>query len=179
MPGLRLETMPEKAMQIEQAVITKLLAYAAAKKISDPIIRDLLPDEDLKGATAMGVSGHIWRQNVSALLVGTVYSGTNPDDRAFAIYKVQGTLNEPITVTIKFYDGTARSRLLDIWQVEAAWMEKDKVGYCNPEDVIFYGVSKGYNIDFTGGKNTGIDGVILGGKVVEPRGKTITAGRVM
>lgn len=179
MPGIRFETTPERALAIEQAIISKLLAYARDKRMTDPIVRDILPDEDLKGATGVGVSGHIWRQSVSALTALTVYSGTNPDDRAFVIYKVQATLNEPLTATIKFYDATARSRLFDVWQVEAAWLEKDKVAYCNPEDAIFYGESKGYNIDFTAGKNSGIDGVILGGKVVEPRGKTIVAGRVM
>lgn len=174
MPGLRCETTPTQAEIIEAAVIRKLLEYARGEgQISDPIVRDLLPNEDLKGGGAVG-SGQLWQQEISAMSYVTVYSGKNDDDRAFAIYFVQGTLADPLTAKIEFYDGVGRTAKKDIWQVELAWLQKQKKAYCNAQDAIFFGASKGYNIDFTGGTDSGIDGVILGGKVVETRGKTIS-----
>jgi len=84
MPGLRYETTPEEAARIERAVIEQLKTYARSKGIKDPVVRDLLPNEDLKGSAEVG-SGHFWQQSLSALSYRCVYSGENPDDRAFAI----------------------------------------------------------------------------------------------
>lgn len=173
MPGLRFETTSDEAARIEKAVIAKLLAYAREKGIKDPIVRDILPNEDLKGAGEVG-SGHLWQQALSALQYHTVYSGENPDDRAFAIFKIANTKAVPLTVGIKFYDGIGRTALKDIWQCEHAWLNPDKESYCDPENIIFYGVSTGYNIDIMAGATSGTDNLILGGKVVEPKGKTIT-----
>jgi len=39
---------------------------------------------------------------------------------------------------------------------------------------MFFGVSTGYNIDLCAGATSGMDNLIFGGKVVEPKGKTIT-----
>lgn len=173
MPGIRLETSLEEAAPIEQAIMAKLLDYARRHNISDPIIRDLLPNEDLKGAGEVG-SGNIWQQDLSACQYHTVYSGVNDKDRAFAIFKVANTKSAPLTAAIRFHDGVGRTRVLDIWQVEHAWLNEDREGYAEAEDAIFYGVEKGYNIDFLAGASSGMDNVILGGKVVEPRGKTVT-----
>jgi len=172
-PGLRYETSLEEAAVIEQAVIAKLLGYARAHNISDPIVRDLLPNEDVKGAGEVG-SGHVWQQDISACQYHTVYSGENTKDRAFAIFKVANPKEKALTAAIKFFDGIGRTRTLDIWQVEHAWLNPDREAYCEAEDAIFFGVEKGYNIDFLAGASSGMDNVILGGKVVEPRGKTIT-----
>jgi hypothetical protein len=172
MAGLKFETTPEEKAVIEATITAKLLAYARAKGISDPIVRDLIPNEDLKGSAEVG-SGHIWQQSLSAFQYRTIYSGVNDKDRAFAIFKVANTKAKPLTAAIKFFDGIGRTRILDIWQVEHAWLNPDMEAYCAAEDAIFYGVEKGYNIDFLA-TESGMDNVILGGKVVEPRGKTIT-----
>lgn len=173
MPGLRFETTSEEAARIEKAVIAKLIAYARGVGMKDPIIRDILPNEDLKGAGEIG-SGHFWQQSLSSLQYHTVYSGENPDDRAFAIYKIANVKADPLTVAIKYYDGIGRTALKDIWQTEHAWLNPDNEAYADPENIIFYPVSTGYNIDIMAGPTSGMDGLILGGKVVEPRGKTIT-----
>lgn len=172
MPGLRGTTTPEQASQIERQCISMLLAYARAKGISDPIIRDIYPNVDLLGAGLVG-SGYLWQQAVSAMGYATVYSGKLQDDQALVIFKVANKRAAPLTVAIKFWDGTGRTAVKDIWQVEDAWLEEDFQAECDPQDAIFYGVSEGYNIDFMG-QIAGTDNVILHGKVVEPRGKTIT-----
>ena len=173
MPGLRGVTTPEQASLIERQVIERLKAYGRMKGISDPIVRDLLPNTDLAGGGDVG-SGILWQQAVSGNMgYATVYSGKNPDDKAFVIYKVANVRNNPLTLAIRFWDGTGRTAIKDIWQVEDAWLEDDVQAEANVEDVIFYGVSEGYNIDFLG-KVAGRDKVILFGKVIEPKGKTIT-----
>lgn len=172
MPGLRLETSPAEAYVIERAIEGKLLAYARAKGFSDPIVRDVIPNEDLKGASEIG-SGNIWQQDLSACQYHTVYSGENDENRAFAIFKVANSKEKALTAAIRFHAGTARTAVLDIWQVEHAWLNDDREAYCNVEDAMFFGKKAGYNIDFLALAN-GMDNVILGGKVVEPRGKTIT-----
>lgn len=173
MPGLRFETTPEEAARIEKAVIAKLLAYARSKGFKDPIIRDILPNEDLLGHGEVG-SGHFWQQSLSSLQYHCVYSGVNPSDRAFAIYKIANVKAVPLTVAIKFLDGTGRTALKDIWQCEHAWINPRKEAYADPDNIIFYPKSTGYNIDICAGATSGMDNLILGGKVVEPRGKTIT-----
>jgi hypothetical protein len=172
---LRFETTTSVARAIEEAVVTRLLAEARKKGISDPIVRDLIPNEDLKGGRAVG-SGQFWQQELSGLTYVTVYSGENDDDRAFAIFKVANAREDPLAVSIKFFDGVGRTALKDIWQVEHAWLNPDCQAYCDPESIIFYGFSKGYNIDIMARKidKVSMDKVIFGGKVVEPRGKTIT-----
>lgn len=177
MAGLRKETTKAEAAQIEAAIVAKLKAYAVKMKISNPIIRDLLPNTDLQGAGEVE-SGYIWQQDLSALSYRTVYSSTNPKDRAFAIFGVRNTRNDPLTTAIRFFDGTGRTALLDEWQVESAWQNKEREAYCNPEDAIFYGVDTGYNIDLLAGANSGMDGVIFIGKVVEPAGKILTPTRL-
>jgi len=171
-PGLRSETTPAEKEAIERAVVARLLQYAAEKKISNPVIRDILPNEDLLGAGEVG-SGHIWQQDISSLQYHTVYSGTNDDDRAFAIYKISNAGATPLTVAIRFWKGTGQTAIKDIWQAEMVWLNKDKEEYCDPEAVIFYGVNEGFNIDFMAGPDSGMDNVILGGKVVEPKGKVL------
>lgn len=174
MPGLRVATTKAEALRIERAVVAKLLEYARRKGIADPIIRDLIPNTDLLGAGEVG-SGNIWQQTIeSAMQYATVYSGTNDNDRAFAIFKVGNKRGAPLTTSIRFFHGTGRTALKDIWQVEQAWVNKDVEAYADPEHIIFYGVSDGYNIDFLAPLSGETDNVILGGKVVEPRGKIIT-----
>lgn len=176
MAGLRKETTKQAAARIEEAIIAKLKAYAIRNRISNPIIRDLLPNEDLKGAAEVE-SGHIWQQDISALQYHTVYSGKNDKDRAFAIFGVKNAKAEPLTTAIRFYDGTGRTALLDEWQVEHAWLNEEREAYADAKDAIFYGIEKGYNIDFLAGASSGMDGVILIGKVVEPSGKVLTPSR--
>lgn len=174
MPGLRVATTKAEALRIERAVTQALLDYARRKGITDPIVRDLYPNTDLQGENEVG-SGNIWQQTIdSAMQYNTVYSGENPNDRAFAIFKVGNKRAAPLTVAIQFYKGTGRTALKDIWQVEAAWVNEDVEAYADPEHILFYGVSEGYNIDFTAPLSGETDNVILGGKVVEPRGKTVT-----
>jgi len=172
---LRFETTHAAARAIEAAVIARLMVEARKKGISDPIVRDLLPNEDLKGAGVV-TSGHIWAQSLSGLNYVTVYSSENADDRAFAIFKVANAREDPVAVGVKFYEGVGRTALKDIWQVEHAWLNPDCEAYCDPESVIYYGWSQGYNIDIMARKTSKVlvDKMIFGGKVVEPRGKTIT-----
>lgn len=179
---LRVETTPATAKAIERAVIARLMVEARKKGISDPIVRDLIPSIDLCGP-GVALSGPIWAQShlsgISGLTYANVYSGTNDDDRAFAIFKVANAREEPLTIGIKFYDGVGRTAIKDLWQVEHAWLNEDCEAYCDPESVIYYGWSKGYNIDIAPrpvGLLSGLtfDRLIFGGKVVEPRGKTIT-----
>lgn len=173
MPGLRGVTTKEQASLIERQVIERLKAYGRAKGISDPVVRDLLPNTDLAGAGVVE-SGIRWQQAMSAMGYATVYSGKNADDKAFVIYKVGAARQGgPLTVAIRFWDGTGRTAIKDIWQVEDAWLEEDQQAMANVEDAMFYGVSEGYNIDFMG-QIAGTDNIILFGKVIEPRGKTIT-----
>jgi len=176
-PGLRCETTDAQAQAIEDAVKAQLLAYARSKGFHDPIVRDLLPNEDLKGGNMIG-SGNLWQQSVSTMTYVTVYSGENPDDRAFAIFMVANKAPNPQVVSIRFWDGTGRTALKDIWQVEGVWLKEKPVAYCDLAHIIFYPESKGYNIDLMAGLRGDVDNVILGGKVVEPRGKTITPSEV-
>lgn len=177
MPGLRYETGSEEAAQIEKAVIAKMMAYAVRKGFNDPIIRDILPNEDLKGAGEVG-SGYLWQQDLSACQYHTVYSGENDENRAICIFKVANVSEHPITAALRFHAGYNRTAIIDIWQVEHAWLNPGREGFCKLEDVIFYGKKAGYNIDFLSFVN-GMDNVILGGKVVEPRGKTITPKKAL
>jgi len=171
----------EEQRAILATVEEKLRAEAARAKIADPIIRDLLPG-DLTNPDDPTVN-NVWRQSVSADAYRVVYSGKNPNDRIFAIFGVKSRMPVatytasgyvealfPRTTAIRFWEGTTRTALKDIWQLEDGWTEENRVIY-SPVPVI-YKESEGFNIDLYA-RSSGTDEIILLGKVVEPRNKVI------
>lgn len=159
---------PERITRVTDAVVSQLLAIAQQHNFAEPIIRDILPNTDLNA-----LSGEIWQQDVSVLGFATNYSGVNTDDRAFVIFGGRFKAASPRTTAIRFFDGVGRTRIKDIWQVEQGEVDQDLIFLAEPNSIIEYLPSAGFNIDFFA-KTEGIDNVILLGKVVEPKGKTIS-----
>jgi len=128
------------------------------------VIRDLMPSD-------LGASTEKWSQSLSADAWNTIYSGKNPDDRAFGIYAILGGISGG-TTAIKFFDETARTSTKDLVMVEDLWQggEAEKAIILDAPPI--WDKSRGFNIDFYGA-NSVIDSIVLRGRVIEPKGKTI------
>lgn len=157
----------EQIAQVGQAVRGRLATIAREQRIPEAVFRDILPATDLNS-----ISGEIWQQDVSTLGYAMNYSGTNPDDRAFVIFGARFLGAASRTAAIRFFDGTGRTRIKDIWQVEQGQANEGVIVLAEPDSMIEYLPSLGFNLDFYG-DSAGIDNVALLGKVVEPRGKTV------
>lgn len=178
--GLHLRPLTvDEQRALEAALETKLRAEAARADIKDPIIRDLLPAEDLGFAT----TAEYWTVSVSAGAYRCVFSGTLPKDRIIGIMGVKtpaqilpfavsttGVASVfPRTSQIKFLHGTARTYPKDVWQIEQGHGD---VRYAKAP--VIYVENEGFNIDFYGRSSGADDQVVLIGKVIEPHGKVIS-----
>lgn len=159
---------PERITAVTEAVRRRLLAIAQEHSFAEPIIRDILPNTDLNA-----LSGEIWQQDVSVLGYATNYSGTNPDDKALVIFGGKFLAGSPRSTAIRYFDGTGRTRIKDIWQIQQGETEEDTIFLAEPDSLIEYLPSAGFNIDFYA-LSAGLDEVVLLGKVVEPKGKTVS-----
>jgi hypothetical protein len=163
---------PQQIEAARQALDAKLIEIAVAKgavrSANDAIVRDLLPDNDLRA------SGDIqyFEQQVSAgAWASPTYSGTLDDDQVMGIYGVKALNAVPKTAAIRFWDGTGRTAVIDIWQVEAAWGEEESPMAIAIKPII-YEPDRGFNIDQYA-KSAGADQIAFLGRVVEPKGKTV------
>jgi hypothetical protein len=154
-------------LALDERLFTLAVEKKAIKSRAQGVARDLLPDTDLFA------SGDIqyFEQQLAAGWNNPTYSGTNPDNRVFGIYGVKNDNQSPVTTAIRFWDEVARTTLKDVWMVQGGWLEENTVLIA--DNPIFWVCNRGFNIDQYA-KAAGSDGVIFLGRVVEPKGKTIT-----
>lgn len=157
----------ERAIQAD--VDAWLIRRAIEKKIAtspeDLVVRDLLPGTDLNG-----LSGEVWAQSISAFSYNMNYSGKNPDTKIFAIYGGKNKAATPRTTGLKFKLGAGGAKIKEEINIEHANLEDNTAWYLkNP---IKYEDDETFVIEFYG-DSSGTDGVILLGRVVEPKGERI------
>jgi hypothetical protein len=161
---------PEEIKSLQDATDSYLINRAIETKIatspSDLIVRDLLPGTDLNGT-----SGEVWVQVCSAYQYNTAYSGKNPSTKMFAIFGVKNKNATPRTAALRFKVGAGGAKVKDIWQIEQAYLESNTAVFTS--DPIKYEKQETFVIE-NYGVTSGEDGVILLGRVVEPRNETIT-----
>jgi hypothetical protein len=119
----------------------------------------------------LGAATEKWSQSLSANAYNLCYSGKNPDDRAFGIYAILGGISGG-TTAIKFFDETARTSVKDIVQTSDLWSGAESEKAIILEAPPIWDKSRGFNIDFYGA-NSVTDGIVLRGRVIEPKGKTV------
>ncbi|RLG82545.1 MAG: hypothetical protein DRO09_00175 [Thermoprotei archaeon] len=136
-----------------------------AAKREDIVVRDLLPGTDLKG-----ISGDWWAQTVNGGDWTTVYSGTVSEKKVIAIYGFANKAATPRTIMVRFGTGAGPAYYKDQWQVEHAYVKQEPVIYTKKP--IIYAPNESFRIEFYA-VTSGMDEVILIGKVAEPRGELI------
>jgi len=161
---------PEEIKTLQETTDAWLTKRAIEKRIvtrpEDLVVRDILPGTDLNG-----LSGEVWSQVCSAFQYNMCYSGKNPNTKIFAIFGVKNKSSTPRTVALRFKLGAGGASVKDIWQVEQAYLEDNTAVFT--KDPIKYEDQETFVIE-NYGLSSGEDGVILLGRVVEPRGETIS-----
>jgi hypothetical protein len=182
MPGtLKLAT-PEMIRQAQQALDALLLSLAIEKKaVASPdqaVARDLLPKNDLR---ASGNLYYFSQQGSAATWTSPAYSGTLDDDQVMGIYGVRLPTQSggPKTSAIRFWDETGRTAIKDIWLVQVPHTDATSAPVADiflAETPVVWQPSRGFNIDqyFIA---AGEDRVVYLGRVVEPKGKTISGAK--
>ncbi len=155
-------------VEYEAAVTRRLFEIAQQFNIDSPVVRDILPQTDLNA-----LSGEFWQQDVSTLGYAMNYSGTLENDKAVVIFGAKQAGSTQRSTVIRFYDGVGRVSVKDLWNIEADSPKDPPISLAEPNSLIAYLPSSGFNIDFYG-KLAGRDRVILLGKTVEPRGRQIS-----
>lgn len=160
---------PEEVRALQETTDAWLIRRAIDMKIAtkpdDLVVRDVLPGIDLNG-----LSGEVWAQACTAFSYAMCYSGHVPDTKIFALFGVKNKYATPRTAAVKFKIGAGGAHTKDIWQVEHGMLEENTAVFTR--DPIKYEKGETFVIE-NYGISTGGDGVILLGRVCEPRGETI------
>ena len=163
----KLTPVEERAFQedVDRWLIARAIEKKMATRSEDLVCRDLLPGTDLNG-----LSGEVWAQSISAFSYKMCYSGKNPDTKIFAIYGGKNKAATPRTTGMKFKLGAGGAKVKDEIQIEHASLEDNTAWYL--KSPIKYEDDETFVIEFYG-DSSGTDGVVLLGRVVEPKGERI------
>lgn len=193
--GTLVELSVQEIRALEDAVENELKRIAVQDGIApseaELVVRDILPETDLNA-----VSGEVWVTHTSAYAWNTVFSGENPENKAFAIYGVTTAIETmisgaslrfiganvsgypaskvlPSVVAIKFGLGAGPAKIKDIWHIQHMYT-KDPPRVFSKSPVVYRKKEK-FTIQVYGTQSMA-DHIVLLGKVVEPKGQTILGG---
>jgi len=162
--------------QLEQELLRRAVSQRAVPSAANAVIRDLLPSD-------LGGSNDIASVSCSTSW-GLIYSGTLTDKKLFGIYgytvpvfypdaMVSGTPMEPMgqrVTGLRFKLGAGGAKTKDIWIGHGKGLAKGEVILTKAP--IIYNKSETFNIEAIG--ELGGENVFLLGKIVEPKGETIS-----
>lgn len=170
---------PQMVAAAEQALELELLKRAVSERAvssaAQAVVRDLLPSD-------IGYSSDVTAVNCSTGW-GLIYSGTLTDKKLFGVYgyvtpvftraDVSGMVLRPEgsrVAGLRFKLGASGAKTKDIWTGQGKGIAQGKVILAKAS--IIYDKSETFNIDAVA--TTSGEEVFLLGKVVEPKGETIS-----
>lgn len=172
--GLRKAFTVSEFAYTRRALDAELASKAAMElgvSVASIVVRDILPATDF-GTTYY--SYDIWRKDMSAGTVNSWNQVAKTDldgDKLIGIFGVaKGIDGDDIVSAVRFKRGD--TEIIDIWQIDdlepgEAAITDTPIIYSSKDTVNIYHYLK----------NTGVDAVILIGRVAETAGREITAGK--
>jgi len=169
MTGVMKLTAPE-IERLEKEIEAKLIQLAVAERVvtkaEDAVVRDLLPKTDF------GFPDERWRESVSALDWAKCISGIDNDrQQIICFYGGAAKAANPLTVALKFTLGPGDAKIKDIWQIESIYANSEMPEFYVKDPVIYHAEDT-FSVYFYG-KEAGTDELVLKGKIVEKKGRTI------
>lgn len=173
MAGISLHLSPAQIQALQEQLETELEKRAVSQgvvdNVKDLVVRDILPYSDL------GFTDEYWAVTLSSATAwNTVGTDTYLDGKkVIGFIGVRILSAKPLGKLFKFSLGDAKIK--DIWNIEQLQVSDGIIEGYTKEPVIYNSKDK-TNIDEWCGPTTGVDTLVLLGKVAEPAGTLLMGG---